>query len=168
MDGHGYAHGLVFDAIVIEKVFGLVAARRDGAQEGSHHFFGIDEQIGGGLLGAGDSVAVADFTKALGAGLAGGDLSAEVAFAFFGRADVVEEERQHIGDKFSAAHDFDGRDAQAFLVDFAAGAHGAGVSSADIGVVSAGSDVEVGVLCGAGALARRSCRSARRTPASPA
>src|SRR6202521_3127506 len=127
LDGHGYAHGFVFDAIVIEKVLGLVAAGRDGTQEGSHHFFGIDEQIGGGLFGAGDSVAGADFAEAPGSGLAGRGLSAEVAFAFFGRADIVEEESQHIGDKFSATHDFDGRDAESFLVDFAAGPHGAGV-----------------------------------------
>ncbi len=119
-------------------------AGRNGAQEGSHHFFGIDEQVGGGSLGAGDSVALADFAEALGSGLAGGDLSAKVAFAFFRRANVVEQEGQHIGDKFSAAHDLDGRDAEAFLVDFAAGAHGAGVSSTDIGVMGAGSDVEVG------------------------
>src|SRR5258708_7883043 len=98
LDSYGYAHGFVFDAIVIEEVFGLVLAGRDGAQEGSHHFFGIDEQIGGGLSGAGDSVAVADFTEALGSGLAGGNLSAEVAFAFFGRAYIVEQKGQHIGD----------------------------------------------------------------------
>ena len=150
LDGHGYAHGFVFDAIVIEKVLGLVAAGRDGAQKGAHHFFGIDEQIGGGMFGAGDSVAGADFAEAPGSGLAGGDLSAQVAFAFFGRADIVEEEGQHIGDEFSATHDFDGRDAEAFLVDFAAGAHGAWISSADIGVVSAGSDVEVGCCVVAG------------------
>ena len=151
MDGHGYAYGLVFHAIVIQKIFGLVTAGRNGAQKGSHHFFGIDEQIGGGFFGAHDAVAAADFTEALGSGLAGGDLGAKVAFAFFGRADVVEQERQHIGDEFPAAHNFDGRNAEAFLVDFAAGAHGAGVGSANIGMVSTGSDIEVGsaVLCSA-------------------
>ncbi len=97
-DSYGYANGFIFDAIVIEEVFGLVLAERDGAQEGSHHFFGIDEQIDGGLSGTGDSVAVADFTEALGSGLAGGNLSAEVTFAFFGRAYIVEQEGQHIGD----------------------------------------------------------------------
>jgi hypothetical protein len=45
---HGYAHRFVFHAIVIEKVFGLVAAGRNRAQKGSHHLFGINEQIGGG------------------------------------------------------------------------------------------------------------------------
>src|SRR6267378_3963351 len=57
LDGHGYAHGVVFHTVVIKEVLGLVAAGRDGAQEGSHHFFGINEQIVGGLFGAGDSVA---------------------------------------------------------------------------------------------------------------
>src|ERR1700687_3788190 len=56
LDGHGYAHGFVVDAIVIEKVLGLVAAGRGGAQKGSHHFFGINEQIGGRLFGAGESL----------------------------------------------------------------------------------------------------------------
>src|SRR5208337_5066024 len=133
LDGHSDAHRFVYDTVVIQKVLGLIAAGRDCAQESSHYFFRIDEQIGGGLLRAGDSVAAADFAEALGAGLAGGDLSTEVAFAFFGSANVVEEDRQHVGDKLSAAHDFDGRDAEAFLVNFAARAHRAGVSSADIG-----------------------------------
>src|SRR5258708_20949618 len=67
VDSYGYAHGFVFDAIVIEEVFGLVLAGRDGTQEGSHHFFGIDEQIDGGLAGPGRSVAGAAFTKTLAA-----------------------------------------------------------------------------------------------------
>jgi len=150
LDGYGYAHGFIFYAIVVEKIFCLVVAGRDGAQKAAHHFFGIDEQIGGGIFGSGDAVAGADFPEALDPGLAGGDLSAEVAFTFFRRAHVVEEQGQHIGDKFSVAHDFDGRDAEAFLIDFAAGPHGARVSSADIGVVGAGSDVEVGRCVTAG------------------
>src|ERR1019366_6130141 len=147
VDAHGDAHGLVYDAIVIQKVLGLVMAGRDGAEEGSHHLFGIDEQIGGGFFHARDSVAVADFAEAQGSGLASGDLGSEVAFAFFGCADVVEEKGQHIGNKLSTAHDFDRRNAEALLVNFAAGAHGARVSSAHIGMVSAGSDVEVGRGC---------------------
>jgi len=55
-------------------------------------FLGIDEQVGGSLFGAGDSVAIANFAETLGSSLAGGYLSAEVAFAFFGCADIVEEE----------------------------------------------------------------------------
>ena len=39
-------------------------------------------------------------------------------------------------------HEFDGRNADAFLRDFATGAHGAGIHSADVGMVGAVGDVE--------------------------
>ena len=91
-DGYCYADGMGVDAVIIQEIFGLVFAGRDGAQEGAHHFLGIDKQIGGGSLGAGDSVALADFAKALGSSLAGGDLCAQVAFAFFGSAHVVQQQ----------------------------------------------------------------------------
>ena len=45
-----------------------------------------------------------------------------------------------------ASHEFDGRNADAFLRDFAARSHGAGIHTADVGVVSAIGDVERGPI----------------------
>src|SRR5271157_3500117 len=88
-DGDGDPHRFGVDTIVVEKIFSVIDARRYGREEGAHQLLGIVEEIGGGFLGAGNSVASAQFAQALCSRLAGGDLRAEVAFALFGRADVV-------------------------------------------------------------------------------
>src|ERR1700680_2402943 len=104
------ADGFLFEPIVIKKIFCPIAAGWDGTQERSHHFFGIDEEMVGSFFGAGRSVAGADFSQALGTGLACGNLRSEVAFAFFRRANIVEEKCEYVGNNFSATHDFDRRD----------------------------------------------------------
>ena len=74
---------------------------------------------------------------------AGGDLRGEVAFAFVGRADVGEQQCQHVAFTLAATENFYWRNAQAFLKNFAGEAHGAGLRAADVGVMSAVGYVEL-------------------------
>ncbi len=71
-----------------------------------------------------------------------GDLRGQIAFAFARSAHVGEKNRQDVAHDAAAFHDFYGRDAQPFFINFAREAHGAGVRASDIGVVRAIGDVE--------------------------
>ena len=70
--------------------------------------------------------AADEFEHACGADAAGAELSGEVAFALLRGAHVGEDHGEELRIHFARMHEFDGRNADAFLRDFAAGAHGAG------------------------------------------
>ncbi len=70
-------------------------------------------------------------------------LRPQVALAFFGSANVREQQRENVAVEQAAAHDFHRRNAQPLLVNFPARPHRAGVGPSDIGVMRARRDVEI-------------------------
>src|SRR6476646_3442861 len=74
--------------------------------------------------------------------MACGDLCIQVALALFRRADVVEQQAENVILQLAAGDQLDGGNADAFLVNLAADAHRSGIRPADIGMVSARSDIE--------------------------
>jgi len=118
-DGYCYADGMVSTPSSSRNL--RLGIRRAGWCAGRRASFPRNRQADrGGSLGAGDSVALADFAKALGSSLAG-------AICAPGRLRVLRECARCSAAglvclrRFSTAHDFDGGNAQAFLVNFAAG-----------------------------------------------
>src|SRR5664280_2765337 len=69
---------------------------------------------------------------------------AEVAFTFFGSANIVKQQGKDVAVESSAAHDLHRRNAKSFLVDLATRAHRTSVGPTDIGVMRASSDEKFG------------------------
>ncbi len=103
-DCGGNADWIVGDAVVIQEIFAAVCARRNCAQSGAHHFGGIFEEMARVFVYFSEAVFGDDFGKAAFADAAGGDLRGEIAFAFVGRADVVENHLQDVANDFPACH----------------------------------------------------------------
>ena len=72
----------------------------------------------------------------------------QVALAFFGSANIVEQQREDVAIDRAGAHDLNRRNAKAFLVNLAAWTHGAGEGPTDVGVMGAGGDEEIRCACG--------------------
>ncbi len=90
--------------------------------------------------------ALDQFEHARGADAAGAELRGEVAFALFRRAHVGEDDGEKLRIHFAGVHELDRRNADAFLRDLAARAHGAGIHAADVGVVGAIGNIERGAI----------------------
>ena len=97
-----------------------------------------------GTLNSGDAVTRAKLAQPRAAGVTRGELRAEVALAFFGSANIVEQQRENVAVESSAAHDLHRRNAKSFLINLATRAHRTSVGSADIGVMRASGDEEFG------------------------
>ncbi len=117
---HCDLHRLVADAVVVQKIFRLIRASRYLLQKCAHQFFGILHQFLRRVRDLGDAVSRTHFPQSFGAGVASGDLRAQVAFTLFRRAYVVEQKGQYIAIHHAFAHEAHGRNAKTFLVNLAA------------------------------------------------
>jgi len=90
------------------------------------------------------SVGIRNFADSPLADMAGSDLRCEVAFALARRAHVGENQVEHLAIDYAGAHNAHWRDSDSFLIDFFGRTHRSRVPAADIGVMSAIGDVEVG------------------------
>ena len=133
----------VSDPIAIQIIFGPVFSFRYAPQKRPHQLLGIVEQIRGRAFRALPAVAGRDLAQSLGARMTGGHLRAQVALPFFRRAHVIEQHPEKVAIRRPGAHQFHRRNARAFLVDLAAETHRSRISSPDVSVVGARSDVKI-------------------------
>src|SRR5262249_12742149 len=153
---------LVYNAVIIKKVFGFVHARWDLTQERPHDLGGVIQQLARRPLHALNSIARTQLCKASGAGMAGRELRPQIALALFRSAHVVQQELQHIALSFALAHEIHRGNAHAFLIDLTTESHRARERSAYVGVMSARRDEEIGRLLRSGLLASLSRTASSR------
>ena len=73
---------------------------------------------------------------------AGGNLRRQIALALARCADVGKQHGHHVALQLAPAGDEHRRDAQAFLINLFAQAHGSGHRAADVGMMRAVGDIE--------------------------
>ena len=118
-DGDGFA-GL---AVVVHIVGDGIDAVGDAGDGAAGEAFGVVEEGVHMGVGVGDAVAVGDFGEAAVADADGGDLGGEVALAVVGGAGVAADEGDDGVVELAGVGQFEGRDDEAFLVEFGGEGH---------------------------------------------
>ena len=141
-DVHGDALRRFCHAIVVQKILGAVNSIGNRGDRGGHHPGRVVEEMAAVSDHFPAAVLRDERQQAALADAARGDLGGQIAFAFARSAHVGEKYRHDVARDAAPCHDFYGRDAQAFLKNFARKTHGAGMRASDIGVMRAVGDVK--------------------------
>jgi hypothetical protein len=102
--------------------------------------FGVTQQSEAGALHTLSTIAIAQLKQTGRADVTGRKLGAQVALAFFGSTNIVEQQLLYIAIDGTGTNDFHRGNAKTFLVNFATRTHGSGEGAADVGVMGAGRD----------------------------
>ena len=128
--------------IVIQPILSAEITSRHAAQLRPHQALGIIEQLFDQCLQLRFTVLLYQLEHALLADAASSDLRLQVALAFFGGAHVQQNQVQHLAIDSAAAHDSDGRDANAFLENFVGRSHRSSECSSHVRMVGAIRNIE--------------------------
>ena len=138
----GNAHRPGRKAVVVEAILEVVAAVRQGREAAPHEALGIVLQLRRPLGNFRRSVLGQRLQQAPLAYPVRGDLRAQVAAAFLGRAHVGQDQSEQSLVVLAVPNQSNRRYAQPLLKNLGSQRHGAGHHAADVGVVSARGQVE--------------------------
>src|SRR5689334_705956 len=110
-------------AIIIEKILRRVLSGGYLREKSAHQVFGIIQEVASGALHSGQAITFRHFLQTNRPGVASRDLGSEIALALVRRAHVAANEGKDFAIHVATAHQLHGRNAQALLINFAAGTH---------------------------------------------
>jgi hypothetical protein len=131
-DAHPQRARLVRHPIVVKRVFRFVDSIGNRCDAGAHHPRRVSDEVRRILARFTRARAFHDLQQARRSRLQRSGLRREIRTPLLCAAHVRQQEAQHVFIHAPAAHEMDGRDAQALAINVRRHAHRAGAAAADV------------------------------------